>query len=229
MLSADKTVKKGQGREILQVCEAAASLQVNIWEALARWTHKRLLRDTKLPCVCQGFSKLLNVIPHKISKHLHQWWGVQFARSLPDFHTGLFSREEVKLNVTSHFAGSIDYLGKKNEAINSLVCLNKLALCLMLSKRKKKVTVSFSRNSQASSNPGHPICWLRTHILLKIYCDLFSVSVTASSLLENPTVPNVTLINHQPWKSILQWIESNETISAAQFHPQSQNLCCPSP
>lgn len=43
------------------------------------------------------------------------------------------------------------------------------------------------------------------------------MSVTASSLLEDPTVPNVTLINHQPWKSILQWIESNEIVSVHSF------------
>lgn len=84
------------------------------------------------------------------------------------------------------------------------MCLNQRVLCPVLSEREntstgeKKVTISLNGTSQASSNPAHPVCYLSTPVLLKIYSDLFSVSVTASSLLRDPTVPNVTLINHQP-------------------------------
>lgn len=58
-------MKKCQGREILWVSEAAASSGVNIWEAPARWTHRRLFRDIKLLLCAQGVSNLVNYIPHK--------------------------------------------------------------------------------------------------------------------------------------------------------------------
>lgn len=48
-----------------------------------------------------------------------------------------------------------------------------------------------------------------THVFLKIYKDLFSMSVTVSSLLRQPTVLHVTLLNHQTPESILQWVASN--------------------